>query len=102
MRIGNAYGSNSRYVFAICRFGAHPSASLLPVPPPERASCSAVSGGAPTLSVAISRHPLWTPSAERVERALITRFAREHGLPEDYEALWRWSVEHLEGFWALV
>src|SRR5436853_4401636 len=45
---------------------------------------------------------LWTPSAERVERALLTRFAREHGLPEDYDALWRWSVEHLEEFWALV
>jgi acetoacetyl-CoA synthetase len=45
---------------------------------------------------------LWTPSPERVERALVTRFAREHGLPEDYDALWRWSVEHLEDFWALI
>jgi acetoacetyl-CoA synthetase len=45
---------------------------------------------------------LWTPSAERVERAAITRFARDHGLPEDYAALHRWSIEHLEEFWALI
>ncbi len=45
---------------------------------------------------------LWSPGAERVERAAITRFARERGLPEDYHALWRWSVEHLEDFWAAV
>ena len=45
---------------------------------------------------------LWTPSPERVERALITRFARSRGLPEDYESLWRWSVESLEEFWAAI
>jgi acetoacetyl-CoA synthetase len=45
---------------------------------------------------------LWTPSRERIERALVTRFARDHGLPEDYGALHRWSVEHLEEFWALI
>ena len=45
---------------------------------------------------------LWTPSPERIERAAITRFAREHGLPEDYEDLWRWSVEDIERFWALI
>ncbi|MCW2967111.1 MAG: acetoacetate--CoA ligase [Solirubrobacteraceae bacterium] len=45
---------------------------------------------------------LWSPSPERVERALITRFARERGLPEDYSALHRWSVEHLEEFWGAV
>ena len=45
---------------------------------------------------------LWTPSAARVERAAITRFAREHGLPEDYASLHRWSIEHLEEFWGAV
>jgi acetoacetyl-CoA synthetase len=45
---------------------------------------------------------LWTPSAERIERARITRFARERGLPTDYDELWRWSVEHLEDFWAAI
>src|ERR1700722_10184104 len=47
---------------------------------------------------------LWTPTAERVEHANITRYQRwldsEHGLTFDsYEALWRWSVGDLEGFW---
>jgi acetoacetyl-CoA synthetase len=45
---------------------------------------------------------LWTPSPERVERALVTQFARSRGLPEDYHSLWRWSVEQLEDFWAAI
>jgi acetoacetyl-CoA synthetase len=45
---------------------------------------------------------LWTPSDERVERAQITRFARAVGREGDYDGLWRWSVEDLEGFWAAV
>ncbi|MEO6497312.1 MAG: acetoacetate--CoA ligase [Solirubrobacteraceae bacterium] len=45
---------------------------------------------------------LWTPSPERIERAAITRFARKRGLPEDYSQLHRWSVEHLEDFWAAI
>ncbi len=45
---------------------------------------------------------LWTPSPERIERAAVTQFARARGLPEDYDALWRWSVEHLEDFWAAI
>ena len=45
---------------------------------------------------------LWTPSAERIERAAITGFARRRGLPEDYAALHRWSVEHLDEFWAAI
>jgi acetoacetyl-CoA synthetase len=44
---------------------------------------------------------LWTPSAERVERSNMTTFARAHG-HADYEALWRWSVDDLEGFWAAI
>src|SRR5207237_2721287 len=44
---------------------------------------------------------LWTPSAERIERAALTRFQRERGFA-DYDALWRWSVEDLEGFWQAI
>src|SRR3954463_10149769 len=51
---------------------------------------------------------LWEPSAEQVERATITRFARwvaeTRGVDVagDYHALWRWSVEDVEGFWAAI
>jgi acetoacetyl-CoA synthetase len=50
---------------------------------------------------------LWQPSPERVERAAITAFARwverSRGLElPDYAALWQWSVEDLEGFWAAI
>ncbi|MEX2289452.1 MAG: acetoacetate--CoA ligase [Mycobacteriales bacterium] len=50
---------------------------------------------------------LWRPSPERVEGSRLARFAaqvRERHDVEvaDYDALWRWSVEHLEDFWALV
>ena len=45
---------------------------------------------------------LWRPSPERVERAAITRFAEHLGRCGSYEALWRWSVEELEEFWAAV
>jgi acetoacetyl-CoA synthetase len=45
---------------------------------------------------------LWRPSPERVERANVTRFARERGLPTDYHELWRWSVEHLDEFWSAL
>jgi acetoacetyl-CoA synthetase len=47
---------------------------------------------------------LWTPGPERISRANVTAFAdwlaRERGRRfADYTALWRWSVEDLEGFW---
>jgi acetoacetyl-CoA synthetase len=50
---------------------------------------------------------LWTPGAERVAGANLTAFtswlADERGLRfDDYHALWRWSVEDLEGFWQAV
>jgi acetoacetyl-CoA synthetase len=50
---------------------------------------------------------LWTPSEERIERAAITRFERwlgeTRGLKfDDYQALWRWSVEDVEGFWRAI
>jgi acetoacetyl-CoA synthetase len=45
---------------------------------------------------------LWEPSAQRVERATITRFARAVGHDGDYDELWRWSIDELEAFWAAV
>jgi acetoacetyl-CoA synthetase len=57
---------------------------------------------------AAAAHPLWTPSAERVERAAITRFGRwvaeAHGadVADSYDALWRWSVADIEAFWASI
>lgn len=51
--------------------------------------------------------PIWTPSALRKQRALITAFEdwlqRERGLRfEGYEALWRWSVDQPEDFWRAI
>jgi acetoacetyl-CoA synthetase len=45
--------------------------------------------------------PLWTPPAELVERAVMTRYMRERGF-ETYEELWRWSVTDLDGFWGSI
>jgi len=46
---------------------------------------------------------LWTPSPDRIERSTLARYARSVGHDaSDYEALWRWSVEDLEGFWQSV
>jgi acetoacetyl-CoA synthetase len=51
---------------------------------------------------------LWTPTSERVERAAITRFARwvagnrDVDVTGSYDALWRWSVDDLEGFWSAI
>jgi acetoacetyl-CoA synthetase len=44
---------------------------------------------------------LWEPQSSLTERAVMTRFMREHGF-DDYHALWRWSVDDLEGFWAAI
>ncbi len=46
--------------------------------------------------------PLWTPSAERVERAEVSRFAKAAGVEGDYHDLWRWSVADVERFWTHV
>ncbi len=51
----------------------------------------------------MSSEPLWTPSPDRIERSTLARYARTVGHDaSDYEALWRWSVEDLEGFWQSV
>ena len=48
---------------------------------------------------------LWEPSEERIERATMTRYMGwlkdERGLEfDDYAALWEWSADDLEAFWA--
>ncbi|WP_324910622.1 acetoacetate--CoA ligase [Baekduia sp.] len=51
---------------------------------------------------------LWTPSAERVADATITRFAgwveRTRGVrvTESYDQLWSWSVQDVAGFWSAI
>ena len=50
---------------------------------------------------------LWEPSAELVERSRLREYMRwlgaERGLSfADYEELWRWSVDDLEGFWSSI
>jgi acetoacetyl-CoA synthetase len=53
---------------------------------------------------------LWQPTAESIRGTRIAEFAgwvaERRGLPfgdpVDYDVLWRWSVEHLEQFWADV
>ncbi len=44
---------------------------------------------------------LWEPPPALVQRAVMTRFMRERGFDE-YDALWRWSVDDLEGFWSAI
>lgn len=48
---------------------------------------------------------LWTPSPERIQRSQLRRYMgwlkQERGKSfADYDALWRWSIEDVEGFWA--
>jgi acetoacetyl-CoA synthetase len=51
--------------------------------------------------------PIWSPSAERVEHARLTRFmrfvrARYQAPAPDYAALHRWSLEFPENFWSAL
>src|SRR3954447_23170733 len=50
---------------------------------------------------------LWEPSAERIERAALTRYRRwveetRDRRFDDYHDLWRWSVEDLDDFWRSI
>jgi acetoacetyl-CoA synthetase len=59
------------------------------------------------VSAANTPEPLWEPSAQLVERSRLTEFMgwlrAERGLEfADYDALWRWSVDDLDGFWAAI
>lgn len=53
-------------------------------------------------STVVNDQPLWRPSPERIAAANITRFAEFVRQPQDYESLWRWSVEQPENFWSAV
>ncbi|MCB1369072.1 MAG: acetoacetate--CoA ligase [Rhodobacteraceae bacterium] len=53
------------------------------------------------------RKILWTPSRERAEASTMAAFTRwleaERGLTfTDHNAMWRWSIDDLEGFWAAI
>jgi len=57
------------------------------------------------VTVATQGQVLWTPPPDAVERTELGRYLqwlrRERGLDfADYDALWRWSVTDLEGFWS--
>ena len=45
--------------------------------------------------------PIWQPDAARAAASSLAAFARQVGI-EDPEALWRWSVDQPERFWAEV
>lgn len=52
-------------------------------------------------------HPLvWTPGAERIAGSRMTHYMQwlsQRGLHfSDYDALWHWSTEHIEEFWASI
>jgi len=47
--------------------------------------------------------PLWRPSAKTLQGSHLARFALQHGFdPCKYDALHRWSISDLEGFWNAV
>lgn len=47
--------------------------------------------------------PLWTPSEDRIDSALLSAFAARAGYSNnDYQALWQWSVDEPEQFWSAV
>ena len=51
-----------------------------------------------------NKQPLWTPSKERVDAAIITRFMHDVGSRrgvrfDDYASLHQWSIDNLEDFW---
>ena len=52
-------------------------------------------------------HPLlWTPSPERIARSRLTHYqewlAKRGKHFDDYNALWHWSVENIDEFWATI
>ncbi|HEU4996233.1 MAG TPA: acetoacetate--CoA ligase [Gemmatimonadaceae bacterium] len=48
-----------------------------------------------------SSQPLWRPSAEQVRQANLSRFIEQTPV-RDYPALYRWSIDEPEAFWASV
>jgi acetoacetyl-CoA synthetase len=55
----------------------------------------------------VSPTPLWTPTADRIERANLTGFTawlREQRRLDftSYDELWRWSTDEIEDFWVAI
>ncbi|MCX8017160.1 MAG: AMP-binding protein, partial [Rhodocyclaceae bacterium] len=50
----------------------------------------------------MSEQPLWQPDAARIAATNLSAFAARAGLPVDYAALHRWSIERPAEFWSLV
>jgi acetoacetyl-CoA synthetase len=51
----------------------------------------------------MTSEPVWRPSPELVASAAITRYAQRIGRSAgEYEELWRWSVDDLDGFWSSI
>ncbi|EGU61285.1 acetoacetyl-CoA synthase [Vibrio nigripulchritudo ATCC 27043] len=51
----------------------------------------------------MNKEILWKPSAERIRQSRLSQFAKDVGFdPNDYDALHRWSVSDLGGFWSSV
>ncbi len=55
----------------------------------------------------MSNEILWTPDRNTIERAQLTRFQRWLANTrdmqfQDYDALWRWSVDETEAFWRAI
>ena len=77
-------------------------------PRADRAGSTRTSGGEARRRDRIaSGDLLWEPSAERIERATMTRYMRwlesERELSFGaYDELWRWSVDSLEDFWRSI
>ena len=51
--------------------------------------------------------PVWEPDPAVADQSILAAFTRwaerEHGIDlPDYDAVWRWSVDHLEDFWLAV
>lgn len=64
----------------------------------------AASTGTGAPGAAAGDSPLWRPSFDRVSQSQLTTFmgrvTSKYGVRfHDYEALWRWSIDHMETFW---
>jgi acetoacetyl-CoA synthetase len=86
--------------------GLRPDASLSDMSAAWQRTCppETVAPGRSASIAPVEPPVVWTPSEERIARATITRYRewleRTRGLDlPDYDALRRWSVQDLEGFW---
>ncbi len=55
----------------------------------------------------IQHQPLWTPSPERIAQSRMHDYMQWLGREkqvraDDYNALWQWSVDHIDDFWASI